>query len=291
MLPAFGIVIDIIVSFARKPVFGYKTAILGIMGVTLLSFLVWAHHEFVSGWAPELRGFYMATTEIISIPTGLVFLVALGTLWRGRLWLTVAMLFALSFIWNFVIGGLTGVFLSDVPADVQLHGSMFVTAHFHYTIVGGALMGFFAGVYYWFPKMTGRMLDERLGWIHFWGTQIGFNIAFLAMFVVGLQGMPRRVADYAPEFATGNLITSLFAFILGASIIVFFYNVGSSWLAGEKAAANPWGAKTLEWQVPTPVPLENFESIPVITAGPYDYGRPAPEPGTAEGPGVQSQVG
>ena len=152
------------------------------MGVVVLSFLVWAHHEFVSGWAPELRFWYMATTELISIPTGLVFLAALGTLWRGRLWMTMPMLFALSFLWNFVIGGITGVYLSDVPADVQLHGGMFVTAHFHYTIVGGALMGFFAAVYFWFPKMTGRMLDEKLGWIHFWGIQIGFNVAFLSMF-------------------------------------------------------------------------------------------------------------
>ncbi len=203
----------------------------------------------------------------------------LGILWRGRIWLTIPMLFAIAFLWNFVIGGLTGIYLSDVPADIQLHGGMFVTAHFHYTIVGGALLGFFAAVYYWFPKMTGRMMDENLGRIHFWGTQIGFNVAFLAMFVAGLQGMPRRVADYAPQFATANLITSIFAFLLAASIVVFFYNVVASWVAGEKAVANPWGAKTLEWLVPTPVPLENFEQIPVVTGIPHDYGEPVPQPG------------
>jgi cytochrome c oxidase subunit 1 len=287
VLPAFGIVLDLFAVFTRKPLFGYKTAVLGIMGVVVLSFLVWAHHEFVSGWAPELRGFYMATTELISIPTGLVFLVALGILWRGKAWLTIPMMFALSFLWNFVIGGLTGVFLSDVPADVQLHGSMFVTAHFHFTVVGGALMGFFAAVYYWFPKMVGRMMDTTLGWIHFWGTQIGFNVAFLAMLVVGLQGMPRRVADYAPEFATANLVTSIFAYILAASIVVFFFNVIWSRLRGEVAAQNPWGAKTLEWTVPTPVPLENFEQIPVVTGGPHDYGEsessPVGAPGMAGG--------
>jgi cytochrome c oxidase subunit 1 len=281
VLPAFGIVLDLLAVFTRKPLFGYKTAVLGIMGVVVLSFLVWAHHEFVSGWAPELRGWYMATTELISIPTGLVFLVALGILWRGKVWFTVPMLFALSFLWNFVIGGLTGVYLSDVPADVQLHGGMFVTAHFHYTIVGGALMGFFAAVYYWFPKMTGRMMDTRLGWIHFWGSQIGFNVAFLSMLVAGLQGMPRRVADYAPQFATANFITSIFAYLLAASIVVFFYNVIYSWRRGEKAAVNPWGATTLEWTVPTPVPLENFEHIPVVTAGPHDYGEPAARPSGA----------
>ena len=287
VLPAFGIVLDILTTFTRKTLYGYKMAVLGIMGVVVLSFLVWAHHEFVSGWAPEIRGVYMATTEMISIPTGFVFLVALGTLWRGRVWLTIPMLFGLSFIWNFVIGGITGVYLSDVPADIQLHGGMFVTAHFHYTIVGGALMGFFAAVYYWFPKMTGRMMDDRLGWISFWGIQIGFNVAFLSMFIAGLQGMPRRVADYDPLFAGPNLVTSLFAYLLAASIILYFYNIGYSWVRGEKAAVNPWGAKSLEWQVPTPVPLENFEEIPVVASGPYEYGEPAPAgpaiPGTQGG--------
>ena len=290
VLPAFGIVIDILVVFGRKPLFGYKTAVLGIMGVVVLSFLVWAHHEFVSGWAPEIRPVYMATTEMISIPTGLIFLVALGTLWRGRLWMTTAMLFALSFIWNFLIGGITGIFLSDVPADVQLHGGMFVTAHFHFTMVGGALMGFFAAVYFWFPKMTGRMMDEKLGKIHFWGTQIGFNVAFLAMLYAGLQGMPRRVADYAPIFAGANFVTSIFAYLLAASIIVFFYNVIASWVAGEKAVANPWGAKSLEWMVPTPVPLENFEEMPVVASGPYDYGEPADTKIPAAGGGSAGQA-
>ena len=290
VLPAFGIVMDLLTVFTRKPLYGYKTAVVGILGVVVLSFLVWAHHEFVSGWAPELRFWYMATTEMISVPTGLVFLVAIGTLWRGRVWATIPMLFALSFLWNFVIGGLTGVYLSDVPLDVQLHGGMFVTAHFHFTIVGGALMGFFAAVYYWFPKMTGRMMDDKLGWIHFWAVQIGFNIAFLSMFVVGLQGMPRRVADYDPIFATGNFITSIFAFVLIAGVGVFFYNVVYSWFFGEKAVANPWNALSLEWQVPTPVPLENFEEIPVVTSGPYDYGTPAtPTPGGAE-PGTATGV-
>jgi cytochrome c oxidase subunit I len=285
VMPTFGLVMDLFAVFARKPIFGYKTGILGVMGVVVLSFMVWAHHEFVSGWAPELRPYYMATTELISIPTGLVFLVALGTLWRGKLWFTTPMLFALGFIWNFAIGGLTGVFLSDVPADIQLHGSMFVTAHFHYTIVGGALFGFFAAVYYWFPKMTGRMLDERLGKFQFWATFISFNVAFTAMTYAGLQGMPRRVADYDPIFFPANFVTSLFAFLLGASVIIFFWNVAYSWVAGEKAVANPWGATTLEWQVPTPVPLENFETIPVVSEPPHDYVEPqlAPIPGVARG--------
>ncbi len=271
VLPAFGIVVDIVAVFARKPIFAYKLGILGIMGVCIVSFLVWQHHEFVSGWAPELRFWYMATTELISVPTGFVFLVILGTVWRGRIWMSLPMMFALSFLWNFVIGGLTGVYLSDVPLDVQLHGGMFVTAHFHYTIVGGALMGFFAAVAYWFPKMTGRMLDKKLGWIAFWGIQIGFNVAFMAMFVAGLEGMPRRVADYDPMFAVPNFIASIFAFLLIASVALYFYNIVVSWVAGEKASANPWGALSLEWMTATPVPLENFEKIPVVTSAPFQY--------------------
>jgi cytochrome c oxidase subunit 1 len=274
VLPAFGIVIDILVVFGRKPLFGYKTAVLGIMGVVVLSFLVWAHHEFVSGWAPEIRPFYMATTEMISIPTGLVFLVALGTLWRGRLWMTTAMLFALSFIWNFLIGGISGIFLSDVPADVQLHGGMFVTAHFHFTMVGGALMGFFAAVYFWFPKMTGRMYNEALGKLHFWLTFVGFNLTFFPMHYLGIQGMPRRVADYAPRFADLNLFISIASFGLGASTIVFVYNMVTSWRFGARAPANPWRSMTLEWQVSSPPPIFNFDEIPQVVGNPYEYGVP-----------------
>ncbi len=290
VLPSFGIVMDLYSVFTRKPLYGYRTAILGILGVVILSFLVWQHHEFVSGWAPEIRPFYMLTTELISVPTGLIFLVAIGTLWRGRIWLTMPMMFALSFLWNFVIGGLTGIYLSDVPINEQLHGNMFVVAHFHYTIVGGALMGFFAAVYYWYPKMFGRMLDNRLGWIHFWGTQIGFNGAFMAIFRVGLQGMPRRVADYDPALAGGNLVASLFAFLLIASIVVFFFNVAISWRVGRIAEANPWGALSLEWQTPTPVPLENFEKIPVVTSGPYNYGEPTPATTPATTPGIERHM-
>jgi cytochrome c oxidase subunit 1 len=290
ILPAFGIIVDIVAVFSRKPIFAYKIAVLGIMGVCVVSFLVWQHHEFVSGWAPELRFWYMAATELISIPTGFVFLVLLGTLWRGRIWTTLPMMFAYAFLWNFVIGGLTGVYLSDVPLDVQLHGGMFVTAHFHYVIVGGALMGFFAALFYWFPKMTGRMLDEKLGWISFWGIQIGFNVAFLSMFVVGLMGMPRRVADYDPIFATPNFITSIFAFLLIASVGLLFYDVVVSWVAGKKAAANPWGALTLEWQTPTPVPLENFETIPVVTSGPHNYPQGPEEVGIAASSAATSEA-
>jgi cytochrome c oxidase subunit 1 len=291
VLPAFGIVADILVVFTRKPLYGYRSAVIGILGVVVLSFLVWAHHEFVSGWAPELRFWYMATTELISVPTGLVFLVALGTLWRGRIWVTVPMLFAISFLWNFVIGGLTGIFLSDVPADVQLHGGMFVTAHFHFTIVGGALMGFFAACYYWFPKMTGRMYDERLGKLHFWLTFIGFNATFFPMHLIGVQGMPRRVSDYDPIFAHWNMFISIASFALGASTIVFLYNMVWSMRFGPVAEANPWRALTIEWQVSSPPPVFNFDEVPQVIGNPYEYGVPGARHavlgGTREGVGAE----
>jgi cytochrome c oxidase subunit I len=286
VLPAIGAILEIVPVFSRKPLFSYKGAVLGLVGITTLSALVWAHHMFTTGWAPGLNNSFMLTTELISIPTGLVFLVILGTLWRGNIWTRVPMLFVYAFLWNFVIGGVSGVFLSDIPANVQLHGSLFVTAHFHFTLVGGGLMGFFAAFYYWFPKVSGKMLSEGLGKVSFWFIQIGFNIAFLAMFYVGLQGQPRRVADYSKIFAHGNFISTMGAYILGAGMLIFLWNVISSLRGGERAIDNPWGAKTLEWATPTPVPLENFEEFPEVTGDPYGYGEtpstePAPVPASA----------
>nr|MDA8392764.1 cbb3-type cytochrome c oxidase subunit I [Actinomycetota bacterium] len=285
VLPAFAVVLELLPVFTRKPLFGYRASIGGIVGVAVLSTLVWAHHMFVTGWSPTASGPFMLTTELISIPTGLVFLASVGTLWRGRAWMTVPMLYVIAFMWNFVIGGVTGLYLSDVPLDVQLHGSLFVTAHFHYTLMGGGMMGFFAAVYYWYPKMFGRMYNERLAKIQFWMLQIGFNVTFMAMFYVGLQGEPRRVGDYAAKFAAGNFVSSVGAFVIGASMIVFWYNLIASKRRGAIAPANPWASKTLEWQLPTPVPLENFEEIPTIVAGPYEYGEPAAPVEPAEVPG------
>ena len=272
ILPAFAVILEMVPVFTRKPLFAYKVAIGGILGVSGLSVLVWAHHMFLTGWSPTASGPFMLTTELISIPTGLAFLAAIGTIWRGKVWLTLPMLYILAFLWNFVIGGVTGLYLADVPTDVQLHGSLFVTAHFHYTLMGGAVMAFLGGVYYWYPKITGRMYDERLARLQFWLLQIGFNITFLAMFYVGLQGEPRRVGDYANQFATGNAVASVGAAILAVSFLLFWYNLLVSSRRGVRASSNPWKAKTLEWMVPTPVPLENFEEIPVIREGPYEYG-------------------
>jgi cytochrome c oxidase subunit 1 len=222
-----------------------------------------------------MRPLFMLTTEIISIPTGFIFLVAMGTFWKAKIRFSLPMLFALAFYFNFLIGGITGVFLSDVPADTTEHGSFFVMAHFHYTIVGGLIFAFFAGIYYWLPKMTGIKLNERLGKIHFWTMFIFFNTTFMPLFALGVLGMPRRVFEYARNLETLNDWVSISAFCLGVSILIFVINFVMSmtfWRTPE--VANPWRSRSLEWQLPTPVPPGNFRRIPVILAGPYDYGVP-----------------
>ncbi len=279
ILPAFGIVMEIVPHFARKPLWGYKMAVVGLFGVTLLSWFVWQHHLFVSGVAPVLRPFYMLATELISIPTGIIFLVTLGTLWRAHVWMTVPMLFCLGFLVNFLIGGISGVYLSDVPTDVTLHGSYFTMAHFHYTIMGGEIFGLMAAMYYWFPKMTGRMLSQFIGRIQFWWMFIAFNMTFFPLFILGLLNMPRRVSAYDPSLQGLNVWVTIWAFLLFGSMLLFAGNVIYSWFfSARPALANPWHARALEWQVPTPVPAANFARVPVIVAGPYDYGIPNAPP-------------
>jgi len=274
-LPGFGIVLEILPVFARKPLWGYRLAVAGMFGVTLLSFFVWQHHLFVSGINATLRPFYMLTTELISIPTGFIFLNAMGTIWRGKIRFTVPMLFSLAFFFNFLIGGLSGVFLSDVPSDVTTHGSYFVMAHFHYTIMGGLVFAFFAATYYWLPKMTGVVLNEKLAKIHFWLMFVFFNLTFFPLFAAGFLDMPRRVSTYAPSLQTLNDWVSVCAFVLGFSMLIFIANlIWSLVFARIPAETNPWHSRGLEWQLPTPVPVHNFDEIPEITGGTYDYGVP-----------------
>ena len=272
-LPGMGIVLEILPVFSRKPLWGYRLAVTGMLGITLLSFLVWQHHLFVSGINGDLRPFYMLSTELISLPTGFIFVCALGTLWAGRIRLTVPMLFSLAWIFNFLIGGLTGVFLSDVPSDVTTHGSFFSMAHFHYTIMGGLIFAFFAGIYYWVPKMTGFDLNERLGKIHFWVMFVAFNSTFGPLLVIGFLGQPRRVVTYAGYLQGANVWVSVSAFVLGASMLVFIANlVWSQVFARVPAASNPWGSKSIEFQLPSPVPVHNFDRIPTFGPDPYPYG-------------------
>ena len=278
-LPGFGIVLEILPVFARKPLWGYRLAVAGMLGVTFLSFFVWQHHLFVSGINSTLRPFYMLTTEMISVPTGLIFLNGIGTLWLAKIRYTVPMLFSLAFFFNFLIGGLSGVFLSDVPSDVTTHGSYFTMAHFHYTIMGGLVFAFFAATYYWLPKMTGVTLNETLGKIHFWTMFVFFNLTFFPLFAAGFLDMPRRVSTYAPHLQTINDFVSVSAYCLGISMLIFIGNlVYSLVFARIPAEQNPWPSRGLDWQVPTPVPFNNFDEIPEITGDPYDYGVPNAPP-------------
>jgi cytochrome c oxidase subunit I len=272
-LPGFGIVSELLPVFCRKPLFAYKVSAAGMLGVGLLSFFVWQHHLFVSGINPNMRPLFMFTTELISIPTGFIFLVALGTLWKAKIRFTVPMLFVFAFFFNFLIGGVTGVYQSDVPADVTVHGSFFVLAHFHYTIMGGLVFAFMAGVYYWLPKVMGIKLNTTLGYVQFWLMFLAFNSTFLPLFAVGALGQPRRVFEYATNLQGLNDWVSISSFVLGGSILIFVINfVWSTVIVRERAEANPWQSRGLEWQIPSPPPHENFRHIPVVLSGPYEYG-------------------
>jgi cytochrome c oxidase subunit I len=272
-LPGFGIVLELLPVFTRKPLFAYKVAAAGIIGVTLLSFFVWQHHLFDSGINPDMRPLFMLTTELISIPTGFIFLVGMGTLWKAKIRFTVPMLFCLAFFFNFLIGGVTGVYNSDAPADTTEHGTFFVMAHFHYTIMGGLIFAFMAGCYYWLPKMTGIKLNQTLGKWHFWLMFLGFNSTFMPLFAVGLLGQPRRVFEYARSLQTLNDWVSISSYVLGFSILLFVINfVWSTVVVRERETGNPWNSRGLEWQVPSPPPAYNFERVPVVLTGPYEYG-------------------
>ena len=291
MLPGFGIISEILAVKARKPIFGYRMMAFSLLAIVVLGFTVWAHHMFVSGMQPWIRVPMMVTTAIIAIPTGIKIFSWLATLWRGVLHLDTPMLFALGFLTMFTCGGISGVMLAMIPLTIHVSDTYFIVAHIHYVLFGGSLFTIFAGVYYWFPKMTGRMYDERLGRLHFWMTFIFFNLTFGPMHIIGVQGMPRRVYDYADKFATWNLIISICAFILGLSTLIFAYNMVASWRGGPRAVANPWRALTLEWQVSSPPPIFNFDAIPTVVGGPYEYGVPGAVHGVFKGAEVPAPAG
>lgn len=272
VLPFFGVISEVLPVHARKPIFGYRAIAYSSLAIAFLGLIVWAHHMFTSGTPGWLRMFFMATTMVIAVPTGIKVFSWTATIWGGKISLNSAMLFGVGFISLFLIGGLSGIMVASVPFDIHVHDTYFVVAHFHYVLFGGAVLALFAGIYHWFPKMTGRMLDETWGRVHFALTYIGFNLTFLPMHQLGLQGMNRRIALYDAQFQSVNMICTIGSYILAVSTLPFVVNVLWSVFKGEKASRNPWRALTLEWQTSSPPAIENFEEEPVLWAGPYEYG-------------------
>jgi cytochrome c oxidase subunit 1 len=268
ILPAFGIVSEIIPVFSRKPLFGYAVMVYAICAIAFLGFSVWVHHMFTTGLGPTANAIFAGSTMLIALPTGVKIFNWMGTMFKGSLEFTTPMLFAIGLVSQFTIGGISGVMHAAVPVDQQHNDSYFVVAHFHYVLFGGSIFGILAGIYFWFPKITGKMMDDRLGKLNFWTTFIGFNATFFPMHFVGLAGMPRRYYTYGENsgWSFWNLVVSIGAFFLGASIMLFVYNIAKSLRDGKAAGENPWDAPTLEWSIPSPPPEYNFAVVPHVTA-------------------------
>jgi cytochrome c oxidase subunit 1 len=283
-LPFFGIISEILPVFSRKPIFGYKTLVYATIAIAALSMTVWAHHMYVTG--SVLLPFFAFTTMLIAVPTGVKVFNWIGTMWKGSVTFETPMLWSLGFLTTFIFGGLTGVILSSPALDFHLSDSYFVVAHFHYVVFGTVVFAMFAGIYFWYPKMTGKMLNERIGKIHFWLLFFGFHITFLVQHWLGVIGMPRRYATYLPEdgFDWMNMVSTVGSAILAISMIPFFWNIYITWRKGEKTTLNdPWGyGRSLEWATASPFPRHNFTSIPrVRSESPaFDLNHPelAPEP-------------
>ena len=281
ILPAMGMVSDIIATNSRKPLFGYKPMVLAIAGIAGLGFIVWGHHMFQSGMNPALGATFMLSTMMIALPSAIKVFNWLGTMWGGRLQYTAAMLNAMAFVAMFVIGGLSGIFMAATPVDMHIHDTYFIVGHLHYVLFGGSMFGLFAAINYWFPKMFGRMLNERLGLIHFFLTFIFFNGTFFLMHIIGMHGHPRRIADptiYPYLQGAGiigmNQFMTYSAFGLGLTQLIFAYNFIHSLFLGPKAPINPWHANTLEWTTSSPPPHYNFARIPTVYHPAYEYSVP-----------------
>ena len=279
ILPAMGIVSDIISTFARKPLFGYKPMVYSLAGIAGLGFIVWGHHMFMSGMNPALGLTFMVSTMMIALPSAVKTFNWLGTIWGGRLQFTTAMLFALSFVSMFIIGGLSGIFMAATPVDIFIHDTYYIVAHFHYVLFAGTAMGVFGGIYFWFPKMFGRMLNEKLGKLHFFLTFIFLNGTFFPMHILGAGGFPRRLAD-AFHYKTFSHLQPLNEFItycalaMGATQLIFVFNFVYSMFWGPRCGRNPWRCNSLEWQAPSPPGHGNFDFQPIVYRGPYEYASP-----------------
>jgi cytochrome c oxidase subunit I len=293
-LPGFGMISEIIPVFSRKPMFGYKAVVWSTMGIAVISFLVWGHHMFAVGFPTSLQVWFMLASLAIAVPTGVKVFNWIGTMWMGRIAFEPPMLFATGFIFVFIIGGLSGIFVAVFPIDLQVTDSYFVVAHFHYVMGSIPVFAALGGLHYWYPKMTGRMMDRTLGIWSFWVTFIGFNLTFFPMHAMGLSGMPRRIATYTNgQWADANAMSTVGAVILGIGILMVVWNALHSLRTGRRAPADPWGAYTLEWYTSSPPPVYNFLDLPPITserpvydlrkAREAEAARPAAAAGTGSG--------
>jgi cytochrome c oxidase subunit 1 len=294
ILPAFGVVSEVLPVFSRKPLFGYAAMVFSGIFIAFLGFGVWSHHMFATGMGPIADTYFSLVTMLIAIPTGVKIFNWLGTVWGGSIQYKTPVYFALGFVAMFIIGGLSGVMHASPPADLQQTDTYFVVAHFHYVMFGGSIFGLVAGAYYWWPKMFGRLLDERLGKLHFWLMLIGFNVTFFPMHILGLNGMPRRVYTY-PEglgFEQLNRLETVGAFILASSFVVFLINVVRTWRGPRNAPADPWNGATLEWSIPSPPQEWNFAEVPTVHGRDplwelkRERGGPLPEPPRVSGQGI-----
>ena len=264
ILPAFGIVSQVISTFSRKPVFGYLGMVYAMIAIGFIGFIVWAHHMFTVGMSADLRAYFMLATIIIAVPTGIKIFSWIATMWGGSLTFETPMLFAIGFVFLFTLGGVTGVILANAGIDTVMHDTYYVVAHFHYVLSMGAMFGIFAGIYYWFGKMSGRKYNEFLGKLHFWLFFIGVNITFFPQHFLGLAGMPRRIPDYPDAYAGWNLVSTYGSYISFAATLIFFFAIVYALIYGKKEVSNPWGegADTLEWTLSSPPPFHQFETLP-----------------------------